>query len=96
LGAHVADPSQEADADLTVGGTIMFLKIDIYMKYWADLIVNVELKQRNKEATNLSLHTTGGRVAWTASSWEYYQPLRECQQKFSRVLIGDMEQLPNE
>ncbi|MGD1083288.1 MAG: hypothetical protein ABSA47_00900 [Verrucomicrobiota bacterium] len=93
LGARVVDATQEADAEMTVGGTIRYLKIDIYMSYWADLIVDVQLKPKTQPATTRSIHTKAGRVAWTSSSYEYYQSLRECQQKFSRLVIADLEQL---
>jgi hypothetical protein len=92
LGARVVDPSQEADAEISVGGTIKYLKIDIYMSYWADIIVDVQLKPRTKAATTRALHTKAGQVAWSSSSFEYYQSLRQCQQKFSRLVIADMEQ----
>jgi hypothetical protein len=96
LGARVVDTSQEADAEISVGGTIRYFKIDIYMSYWADLVVDVQLKPRTKAVTTRSLHTKAGQAAWSSSSFEYYQSLRQCQQKFSRLVIADMEQLLNE
>jgi hypothetical protein len=96
LGARVVDTSQEADAEIRVGGTIKYLKIDIYMSYWADLMVEVQLKPRTKAVTTRALHTKAGQVAWSSSSFEYYQSFRQCQQKFSRAVIADMEQLVKE
>jgi len=92
LGARVVDKSQEGDAEITVGGAIKYLKIDVYMSYWADLVVDVQLKPRTKAPTTLSLHTKAGQAAWSSSSFEYYQSLRQCQQKFSRLVIADIEQ----
>jgi hypothetical protein len=96
LGARVVDTSQEADAEISVGGTIKYFKIDIYMSYWADLVMDVQLKPRAKAVTTRALHTKAGQVAWSSSNFEYYQSLRQCQQKFSRLVITDMEQLLKE
>jgi len=92
LGARVVDAPQEAGAEITVGGTINYFKIDIYLSYWADLIVDVQMKPKANPATSLSVHTKAGRVAWSGSSYEYYQSLRECQQKFSQLVIAELEQ----
>jgi hypothetical protein len=96
LGARVVDAPQEAEAEITLGGTINYFKIDVYMSYWADLIVDVQLKPKTKPATTRSIHTKAGRGAWSSSSFEYYQSLRECQQKFSRLVITNLEQLLKE
>jgi len=92
LGARVVDESQEADADVTVGGTITYLKIDIYMKYWVDLVVDAQMKTPGKAVTTQAVHTHVDQVAWVGTSFEFYQALRECEQKFSRVMISDLEQ----
>jgi hypothetical protein len=96
LGARVVDSSQEADADISVCGTIKYFKVDIYMSMWSDLVVDVELKPKAKTARTRPFHTRAAQVAWIGSSFEFYQSLRECQQKFSRLVIADMELLLKE
>ena len=32
-----------------------------------------------------------GDTAYSGSNWEYYQSLRPCQQKFSRIVIEELE-----
>jgi hypothetical protein len=97
LGAHVVDASQEADAEISVGGTIKYLISDNYSGCcYAYLEVDVQLKPRAQAATTRSFYTGAKQVNWTHSNSEHYQPLRRCQQKFSRLVIADMEQLVKE
>jgi len=96
LGARLVGTSQEADAEISVRGTVKYFKVDMYMSYGADLVVDVELKPRTKAVVSRSLHTKAGRVAWSGSSYEFYQSLRECQQKLLRLVIADIEQLLKE
>ena len=96
LGARVVEPSQEADADITIGGTIKYCKVDIYMSMWSDLVVDLQLKPKAKMATTRSFHTKDARAAWTSSSFEYYQTLRVCQRKFSSLAITAIEELLKE
>ena len=91
LGATVVEPSKEADADVTVSGTIKYFKVDIYMSMWSDLIVDVQMKTKAKAATTMPFHTRAAQAAWSGSSFEYYQSVRQCQQKFSRLAIAEME-----
>jgi hypothetical protein len=101
LGACVVDTSQEADAEISVGGTIKYLSVDNYgMNLLAAFLkVDVQLKPRTQAVTARSVYTAGTQTAWSSSSGstsENYQPLRECQQKFSRLVIADMERLLKE
>jgi hypothetical protein len=98
LGARVVDTSNEADADISVGGTIKYFITDYYGMglIGAFLEVDVQLKPRTQAATTRSVYTGGTQTAWTSSGFEYYQPLRQCQQKFSRLVIADMERLLKE
>jgi hypothetical protein len=82
-GAKVVDASQADSADLCVGGMIQFCRVDMYMKIWGDLVVDLELQPRNRSTSRVVLHTEGGRVAWVGSTSEFYVPLRESRQKFS-------------
>ncbi len=82
-GAKVVGPSESDSADIGVSGTVQFCRVDIYMKIWGDLAVNLELQPKNHNATNVLLHTSGGTVAWVGATSEFYKPLRESRQKFS-------------
>lgn len=92
-GAKVVDASQAADAVLTVDGVIRYFKIDIYMAYKADLVVALQLKRKDKPVTPVTLYTRAGQTAWSGSSYEFFQSIRLCQQKFSRVLIAEIEKV---
>jgi hypothetical protein len=100
LGARVVDTSQEADAEISVGGTIKYLIADNYgmSLLGAFLDVDVQLKPRTQAAMTRSVYTGATQVAWApfGSNIEYYQTLRQCQQKFSRLVIADMERLLKE
>src|SRR5262249_18597031 len=89
-GATVGDASQADSADLCLSGTIQFCRVDIYMKIWGDLVVDLELKPKGSDASRKVLHTNGGRVAWVASTAEFFQPLRECRQKFSWLVTREI------
>lgn len=82
-GAKVVDASQADAADLTISGTIRFCRVDIYMKIWGDLVVDLELQPKGRSVSHALLHTEGGTVAWVGSTSEFYTPLREARQKFS-------------
>lgn len=82
-GARVVDGSGADEADLAVCGTIQFCRVDIYMKIWGDLVVDLELQPKGGAVSHKVLHTEGGTTAWVASTAEFYKPIRECRQKFS-------------
>jgi hypothetical protein len=89
-GARVVDASQAESADLCVSGRVEFCRVDAYMKIWGDLVVDLELKPKGLDASHKILHTNGGRVAWVGSTAEFYQPLRECRQKFSWLVTREI------
>jgi hypothetical protein len=82
-GAKVVGAAQAGAADICVAGTIQFCRVDIYMKIWGDLVVDLELTPKSGNAIRKTVHTEGGTVAWVAATSEFYKPLRECRQKFS-------------
>jgi hypothetical protein len=90
-GAKIVERPEAGDATVSIEGSIRYFKIDIYMKYWADLIVEVRLKVKDKPLVERTIHTTAGQAAWSSSSFEYYQSIRQCQQKLSRALIDEIE-----
>ena len=91
-GAKVVEASLADSADLCVSGTVQFCRVDIYMKIWGDLVVDLELKPKATDSFHKILHTEGGQVAWVASSGEFYKPLRECRQKFSWLATREITQ----
>ena len=82
-GAKVVDAAQADSADLCLSGTIQFCRVDIYMKIWGDLVVDLELQPKNRGPSRAALHTEGGTTAWMSASSEFYKPLREARQKLS-------------
>ncbi|MCC7377231.1 MAG: hypothetical protein IT581_21395 [Verrucomicrobiales bacterium] len=90
-GATVVGSPTDGAPQVSVSGSIKFFKIDIYMKYWADLIVDVTITVPGKPPIERTIHTTAGQTAWSSSSFEYYQSIRQCQQKLSRALIAEIE-----
>jgi hypothetical protein len=43
---------------------IEFCRVDIYMKIWADLVVDLEVRPKGDTAMHRTLHANGGQVAW--------------------------------
>jgi len=80
----------EKSADVSVSGTITWLAIDMYMKYWSDLIVNVKVTANGK-TTEETLHTYGQKTAWSASSFEFYDPIRQCLQQQLHLILQNIE-----
>ena len=77
-------------ADVAVSGDITWLAIDMYMKYWADLIVNVKVAAKGKTAEN-TFHTYGQQTAWSSSSFEFYGPIRQCLQQQMYLIMQSIE-----
>lgn len=90
-GATVVEGADSAKATVRLKGSIRYFKIDIYMKYWADLVVDVQIQARDKPPVERTLHTSAGQTAWSGSSFEYFQTIRECQQKLSLALLNELE-----
>ncbi len=82
-GAKVVDSSQADSADLCLSGTVQFCRVDMYMKIWADLVVDLELQPKNAALRHKVIHTSGGLLSWVGSEGEFYNPIRESRQKFS-------------
>ncbi len=89
-GAKVVDASQSGTADISISGTLQFCRVDIYMKIWGDLVVDLELQPKDRPASHALLHTEGGTVAWVGATSEFYKPLRECRQKFSWLVMREI------
>jgi hypothetical protein len=89
--AKTLTADRSGDADLTISGAIKYMKVDIYMKYWADLQVEVNFQPKGKPAFTRTFHTAGGQAAWSSSSFEFYQPIRMCQQKLLLLLMPEIE-----
>lgn len=92
LQAHGATLAASAgEADLVVKGDLRYLKVDIFMKYWTDIVVDWEYAPRGGQTTRRTRHTYGENAAWTASAWEFYQPLRQCEQEMMWLVLEDLE-----
>jgi len=89
-GAKVVDASMADSADVGLGGAIQFCRVDIYMKIWGDLVLDLELQPKGRPAVRTVLHTGGGTVAWVGATSEFYKPLRECRQKLSYLVTREI------
>jgi hypothetical protein len=89
-GAKVVDASQVDTADICVSGTVEFCRVDIYMKIWGDLVVDLELQPKGRAASHSHLHTEGGTTAWVGATSEFYEPLREARQKMSWLITREV------
>lgn len=89
-GAKVVDTSQADSADLSLAGTLRFCRVDMYMKIWGDLILDLELQVKGGTPTRAVLHTAGGTVGWVGATSEFYRPLRECRQKLSYLVTREI------
>lgn len=91
-GAQIVDASQVGEPTVSIGGTIRYFKIDMYMVYWADLVVDVQVQINGKPPIERTFHTSTDKkqTAWTGSSLEFYQSIRQCQQKFSQAVIAEV------
>ena len=94
-GAKVVGPDESAAADISVWGTIQFCRVDMYMKIWGDLVVQLELQPRDRGISRTLLHTGGGTVAWVGATSEFYKPLRESRQKFSWLAAREIAKALN-
>src|SRR5262249_2252034 len=88
-GAVLVNPAEIATADLIIDVTLRYLKVDIYMANWADLVVDVRLWPRGGAPVTHTIHTTGSQAAWTSSGYEYYRCLRRCEQRLMRELVDE-------
>jgi hypothetical protein len=89
-GARVVDASQADTADICVSGTVRFCRVDIYMKIWGDLVVDMEFQPKSRAASRTQLHTEGGTVAVFGATSEFYTPLREGRQKLSWLATREL------
>jgi len=90
-GVAVVDPSHADEADVCISGAIEFCRVDMYMKIWADLVVDLEVKPKGGAAMHKKLHTNGGQVAWVGSTAEFYHPMRESRQKISWLISREIQ-----
>jgi uncharacterized lipoprotein YajG len=84
---------ESEDATVTVQGTISYLTVDMCFKYWADLIVDVEITVKGKRPVKRTIHTIPSEHtgAGSGSAFEFFKSLRQCQQKFSGAMIDELE-----
>ncbi len=89
-GATVVDASTADTADVCLGGTIQFCRVDIYMKIWGDMVLDLETQPKGQASSRMTLHTAGGTLAAVGSTGEFYKPLRECRQKLSYLVTREI------
>ena len=69
----------------------LLLKVDIYMKYWCDLVVEYELTSKGKPTRKRRIHAYGGHSSWSASGYEFYPSIRDTEQQMMWILFEDLE-----
>jgi hypothetical protein len=80
------------EADLVVGGKVRYLKVDGWgARYWADLLLDVEVRPKGGRTSRKTLHFYGAQGMWSTSGFEFTQPMRLCLQKLLLVLLPAME-----
>jgi len=83
--------ADQGDADLIVSGKITFIYVDQYGVYWADLMADVVLQPKGGTSVTEQIHTSANIPARTERGFDYYEPLRMCQQKMFSILLPKME-----
>lgn len=92
-GAHVLATCTPAQADLTVGGRITYLYLEEYAAIWSKLIVDVRLSSPTATLWDRTFFTGGENVDFWGSGFERYRPFREAEQKFSRLLLAELDKV---
>jgi hypothetical protein len=91
-GAKVVDPSQAANADVSISGTIQLCRTDMYMVVNASLVVDIAVQPKQGEVRHKRIHTRGATAAMLASEGEYFHALRDARQKFSILATREISQ----
>jgi hypothetical protein len=91
-GAKVVDASQAADADVVVSGTVQLCRADMYMTEDAQLVVDLNVQPKNREARLRTIHTHGATAAMLASEGEYFHAFRDAREKFSIFTVREISQ----
>ncbi len=92
-GATVVGPEGRASADLAVDAEIKFLKVDIYLSNWSDLVVEFNLQPRSGPGQKKVWHTSGKQTAWSSSAYEFYRAIRRAQQKMNWLIVPEIERI---
>jgi hypothetical protein len=89
-GAKVVDASQAATADVTVGGKLQLLRVDMYMTANSVMLVDLNVQPKTGAARQRQIYTHGATAAMLASEGEYFHALRDARQKFSILTIKEI------
>lgn len=92
-GATIVPPAERDTADLQVEATIRYMKVDIYMINWADLVVDLRITPRNAPPFVRTVHTMGKQVAFSTSGYEFYRCFRRCEQLLVWEMLADVERV---
>jgi hypothetical protein len=89
-GARLVDG--DAGADLGVTVRVDYLKVDMYMVFMVDLVVNVEFRPRGAAPFTKTYHVyPKPQTAWAASVPEFYEATRRAGQVLMHYVMKDME-----
>jgi hypothetical protein len=91
-GAKVVGPAQAGEADVTLSGTLLLCRVDMYMTVNANLLVDLAVQPKSGTARQRRLHTRGATAAMLASTGEYFHALRDARQKFSIFTAREITQ----
>jgi hypothetical protein len=89
-GAKVVDASQAATADVTVGGKLQLLRVDMYVTANSVMLVDLNVQPKTGAARQRQIYTHGATGAMLASEGEYFHALRDARQKFSILTIKEI------
>jgi hypothetical protein len=92
-GAKVLTKCAPADADVTVGGNLTYLKVDqAFFVGWAGAVVDADLSNRAGPAGKKTFRVVGSNaVGWGDARFENYRVVRESAQRISRLLIAELQ-----
>jgi hypothetical protein len=92
LQAQGATLAQSPDgADVVVHGTLKWLRIDLYMATWCDMVIDLNIEPQGATPLASRIHTAGAKTAWSGSDEETWEMLRQCEQKFDHYLVSEIE-----
>jgi hypothetical protein len=91
-GAKVVDAAQASTADVSITGTILLFRADMYFVINGNMLVDLEIQAKQGPARHKQIHTHGATGVAMASEGEYFHALRDARQKFSVIAIREITQ----
>jgi hypothetical protein len=90
-GATVIEEEKFGTADMNIRTTVKYLKIDVYMQYWVDLVIDVEFMPKGRKSFVKTYHVHANRTSWLGTSKEFFDCMRMCSQYLVQYLMPDIE-----